>query len=79
MLRSNHPPFLLVVPARGRTTCWARAGAVVSWGAGGCQPLTYSRYISALWGLCNPGLSVRSAEALPEQDLLGIWGPVLLA
>lgn len=27
-------------------------------GAGGCRPVPYHTYISALWGLCNPGLSV---------------------
>lgn len=49
------------------------------WGASGCEPVPYNSYISALWCLCNPGLSVRSIEAQPEQDLLGIWGLVLLA
>lgn len=49
------------------------------WGARGCEPVPYNSYISALWCLCNPGLSVRRIEAQPEQDLLGIWGLVLLA
>lgn len=49
------------------------------WGASGCEPVPYNSYISALWCLCNLDLSVRSIEAQPEQDLLGIWGLVLLA
>lgn len=53
--------------------------APVARGAGGCRPVPYNGYISALWCLCNPGLGVRSVEARPEQELLGIWGLVLLA
>lgn len=57
----------------------ATCRAPVAQGAGGCKLVPYNGYISALWCLCNLGLSVRSVEARPEQELLGIWGLVLLA
>jgi len=83
----GHPPTLHVGGLREVPQALGTAAVARDWlellpvarGAGGCEPGPYSAYISALWCLCNPGLGVRSVEARPEQELLGIWGPVLLA